>query len=217
MISAKQIVTSAKQQLRLESSDFDAWLEKLVNEGVRHLDSFQLWKKQVRVIPVVDGAACLPDNFGRLIALRTGSGDDCLKAIYVDMPFISSCGCTPSVESVSSAGIFEIQDGKIVFHNPDQLSDVAEITLAYFGLNSENGLLKIHADYERAVTAYVCWKFALANFEKYPAYVQQSYASEWVAQKKWVRSKEVHDDFRNTRRQVSEWVHALVADKNWEV
>lgn len=214
MIDVKQVITSAKLQLRIESADMDAWFEKLANEGVRHLDSLNLWVKKVMVLDVKDNAVRLPDNFRRIIALRLGADGDCTQAMYVELPFIKQCGCSQTVDTLDSTGIFEIQGNQIVFHND---IDATQVTLAYFGFREEDGLLQIEDDYERALTAYICWKYTVANFQEYPPNVQQHYMMEWAAQKKWIKSNEVYDHFKRTKRQVAEVVKALLTDKVWDV
>lgn len=216
MIDVRQVITSAKMQLRIESADSDAWFENLVHMGMRHVDSLDVFVKQVRQLPIKDGVVCLPKGFRQLIAFRTGVEGACSKGIYVDMPFIKNCGCSINVtDMVQMEGAAEIQNDKLVFHT--ETTDT-ECTLAYMGLNvDDNGIMLIPDDYERGLTAFVCWKYTQQNFEQYPITVSETYRREWLAQKKWLRSVAVQNDFRNTRRQISEVVKALVSDKIFNV
>ena len=215
MISVKQVISSIKLQLRLEATDSDAFLEKIVNEGCRHIDALEVFAKFVKVLNIKDGEICLPTGFKNIIGLRLGTEGTCEPGMYVDLPFLKECGCAPDVQSISSAGVFEVQNDKIVFHSE---VTATEATVAYIGLNLDSdGLQMIPDDWERCLTAYGAWRYTQSYFEMYPANKSEEYRLEFVAQKKWIKGKSVQDHFRNTRRQVAEIYHALLSDKVFNV
>jgi len=174
-----------------------------------------LTKKNVCTFKICDGKIKLPCGFSRLLALRLGSGSECSEAIYADMRFIESCGC--GTDNISSyLEYFEIDNGYIHFHG--DVEDISEVTIAYLSFNmDENGMLLGQTDYERGITAYICWKFTQRNFQKYPQYIQRDYYKEWKAQKRWVRSGDFQKSFQDTKAQIREWANALVVQKtSWE-
>lgn len=227
VVTNDQIIASAKMQLKIETTDDDIWFSKLVNEGVRHLDCLTIFKKKVKVLSVNNNMAELPCGFFQMIALRTGSGTNCSNAIYADLPFLYECGCAPGLVNVqTNQNVYEIQGEHIVFHpvpvsyDPDTGTfsegvPITSCTIAYFGLNQEDGLFEIFEHYERALTAYVCWKYCQQNFERYPVNLRNEYMAEWQAQKKWVKSVDYFNNFRNTKRQIAEQVNAVLVDKVW--
>lgn len=231
-VSYAQLISSAKAELKIETSDYDIVMDRWINEGIRHIDALNIFSKCTAVLPITDKTAELPCGFFRMIALTLGgNGANCASAVYVDMPFLQSCGCAPvwnSTGTFTTQGLYEIQDGRIYFHSNTFYSTVAvdgsitttevvpytHCTIAYFGfLVDDDGLLKAYQDMERALTAYVCWRYSRQNFKEYPQYIQQSYYQEWCSQKKWLKSIAFQNDFRNTRRQIAEIVNSLVSDK----
>lgn len=226
-VGIDQIVSSVKMTLNIETTDSDNYFDKLINEAVRHLDCLSIFKKCVQILSVTNNMAALPQGFFRMIALRIGTDANCSDAIYVDVDFINTCGCSTGVINVNSnQGVYEIQGGYIIFHPnpvtvlPDGETIPSEVitscTIAYFGMNmDEDCMMKVYEYYERALTAYVCWKYTQSNFSEYPQYVQAMYMQEWIAQKKWVKSIDFQNNFRNTRLQVQEIVNAVLVNKNW--
>lgn len=229
VVTNDQIVSSAKMQLKIEVSDDDIWFEKLVNEGVRHLDCLSLFVKKIAQLDVQDNIAKLPPGFFRLIGLRTGTPGNCGLATYVELDFIVQCGCSPQTWVQPAVNLFEIQNGYIYFHpNPTTVDPVTNeivppvpiesAVIAYFGMNvDDTGLYQVYDHYERALTAYVCWRYCQQNFEKYPAAIRAEYNAEWITQKKWIKSIEQQNNFRYTRKQIAEWVNAIIVDKVWSV
>jgi len=233
-VSYEQLISSVKAELKIEVSDSDIIFEKWLNEGIRSVDALSIFSKCTAVLPIHDNMAELPCGFFRMIACTLGgNGANCISAIYVDLPFLTSCGCAPIINSTgifNTQGLYEIQNGRIFFHSdlfttvsttngPQTITTtlpITECTISYFGFNvTEDGLLKAYQDMERGLTAYVCWRYTRQNFREYPQYISEGYRQEWVAQKKWLRSVAFQNDFRNTKRQIAEIVNAMVVDKNF--
>jgi hypothetical protein len=212
--SLDQFVSGAKLQLKIESSDSDIWFIKLANEAIRHLDCYDIFVKKTCSISVINRKAKLPSGFQRLIGLRFGTTNVCSDLVYVDLPFINDCGCSViSLNVIPLNGIFQLQDGFIFFHG--DTSSLTDVTIAYFGLNvDDTGLMKAYEDYERAVIGYICWKYALQNFDKYPANVKEDYHREWQAQKKWVKSTSAQNEARRTKAQLTQIMNSIISDKS---
>ena len=221
-----QIISSAKAELKIgDGSEQDIWFGKLLNEGIRHLDSLDIFKKCVTRLDVSNNVAILPCGFFRLLALTIGDCACYNNAIYVSLPFIQSMGCNAASENgiTSMLGAFEIQDDKIVFHNDlfflgcnneMEPEPITSCRIGYLGFNvDENGLLKVYQHMERALTAYICYKYARQNFREYPRDIREDFKQEWIAQKKWVKSISFQNDFRENRRQIAEFTNCLIADK----
>ncbi len=221
------ILSSCKAALKIEQSDQDVWFTKLIQESIRHLDALCLFKKQVKTLDVQNNIACLPCGFFKLLALRFGAVPNCGWAVYADIPFANSLGCDCNSESIfACSNTFQIQGNKIVFNqrknfaaNGDVItSPITSCTIAYFGFDTdEDGLFNVYADMERALTAYVCWKYTQQNFREYPQYIQVGYKNEWIAQKKWIKSCAYYNDFWNKRFEINEWSSAILVDKTFGI
>lgn len=224
-ITLNQVISSVRAQLRIDTSDDDIWIEKLVNEGVRHLDGLSIFVKSFACLTVEDSRAKLPHGYHSLIGIRFKQPDientdgtiitsqNYFGVTYVDLSFIQSSTSTNNV-AVSSS--YQIIGGCIQFNNT--IEDGAKIQLAYWGLNVDNdGLFVVYEDYERALTAYACWKYCLQNYDKYPNNLYSTYMLEWKAQKKWIKSNDVRDHFQKNKRAMASTMNAIINAKTWEV
>ena len=220
-IELRQVVSSIKMMCRIEGSDHDRWLEKIVNDGAKRIDAGSQYLVQDAVLDVIDNEFSeLPCDFDQLISLRYGSGTNCYGIYYVDLPFLKSCGCT--MDNAAHFGNFmRIQDGKIFYYfgvvsPPGSSVEVTQVTLNYWAINKdENGLRVIYSAYEEALTHFGCWKFATAYYEKFPRGWAEEQRQNYVAQKEYIIGKWQQQQFRNKKRQVASTMNAIVNSKVW--
>ncbi len=233
VISLSAIVASAKIRLKIETTDGDNFLELMANEAIRHLDALSIFTKQICKIQITDNRSELPCGFNKLIGLRVSSptlnGDTCHSLIYANLPFLTECGCDADNQwFVSGFGAFEIADGQIWYHSiassyqyidssgvtQTVYTTPTEATIAFTGLNvNEQGEMICYARYERAIAAYLCYRYAEQNFNEYPAAIREGFKEEWKAQKKWIKSTDFQDNFRMERPQIAAVVNSLISDK----
>lgn len=225
-ITTNQIISSIKMQMKIETSDEDINLERIVNEGVRHLDSLSIFVKSFCCLTVTNSRAKLPHGYHSLIGLRFKQADSYdaygnlipgfgyIGITYVDKAFLSTASLANN--DVQSFTNYQINGGCIHFNN--EVADDSTIQLAYWGLNvDEDGLFVVYEDYERALVAYGCWKYCLQNHNSYPMNITQTYMNEWKAQKKWIKSNDVRDHFRNNKRDMAATMNAVINAKTWDV
>jgi hypothetical protein len=234
-ISMDQCISGAKEELRMDTTDNDRWFRKLANEATRHIDAISLWEQDEECLDIIDQRVELPFNFEKLIAVRVGARGCYGNSVYVDLPFLVSCNCTTNNGNVTSyRNSFEIKDNHIVFHKAPSTSTTTttngvvttvtepatEATVAFWGLQvDENGLILVYADYERAITAYILWKYKRSIIGERDSiiYECESHKTEWIAQKKWIKSKRVQENFRNKKRQIASITNAWLVAKNFGV
>jgi len=221
-ISIDQVIARTKMQLRLvNTSEWDDFFEVVIEEGLRALRPLSMYKKQQCTINVVNRQAKLPKGFYQLLGIRynipavTGeSSSVCATALYVDKKFLSDCNCDTSVFSGAIYDYysgFQIVNGYI--HWNTDIEDT-EMTLAYFGFNlNENGRLVIYEDYERALSAYACYKYTQSWSDKYPQSLRMEYNAEWVAQRANLRGEDVAFHFKCDKLEVSRAVIALATSQ----
>ncbi len=221
-IEPRQVVASAKMALLLESSDHDRYLELLVNNGAKRMSVGSSYLVQDIVLDVVNNEYVeLPCDFDTLISLRYGSGNGCYGMIYVDLPFLKSCGCTVPNNSSHYNNYMRIEDGKIYFYYgitgpPGTSTPVTQVTLSYWAVNKDkDGLRVIYSDWEECLTHYVCWKFSNAYFKNYPAGWSEGHRLNYVAQKESVIGAYQQNQFRRKKRQIASTVNAIVVSKTW--
>ncbi len=120
-IPLTQIIASAKMRLRIgDSSDDDIFIERYANEGARHFDSLNTFIKKDCELEIVNGKAKLPNGFYQMLSVSPFNSGNFL---YVDTPFLTSCGVRIPNNFISSHGLFQIQDGYIYFSVERNFSD----------------------------------------------------------------------------------------------
>ena len=223
-ITLDSIISAAKMELKIQdSADYDILFEKWANQaaGTQGLHTLSTTIKKQCSITVNGGKAKLPVGFNQLIAMRyntnnvSNSSLNCTPMLYVDMAFLSNCGCdtnTPFIQNMQ--GVFQINNGYIIFYGG--VPDGVTCSLSYFANNvDENGLQIVYERYERALTAYLCYRYMLQNLQEYNQYAMETFRQEWMAQKRMLRSQDARESFNNTKYQMMEVANALVVDKSW--
>lgn len=196
VISTEQVLTSAKFRLRLsETTIADAYLEKLINEGAMHLGALRTYSVQCKELTIDCYKAKLPDYFEQFLAAQFPSGT-------------CSCGCgcndDPDTLTISGgcpvwyvnrdvltnfngtgcsyyANFFDINAGYIVLPST---TTATHIKVWYQSLNvDDDGLMIIDSQWERGLSAYAAFQYAVVYQESYSPEQRSSWSAEWKAQK----------------------------------
>ena len=207
-ISVKEVMAGCKMQLRLKDSSHDDFLALYIHEGIRHLNCLSLFVKKQCTIEIVDLKSKLPDGFQQLLGLRySKTTDGKIKhqnMLYIDKKYINS----PSTTVSNYEDTFQINNGYIYYNND---VNATEATLSYLGLNiDEFGNMVVYSDYERALRAYGCYNFALSYSEDYKEATIQRYENTWRAQKAYIKSSDVQQDFKNRKYEMSKIMNAFL-------
>ena len=216
-ISVEEVIARTKMQLRLTDTSQDDFLDVLINEGLRHLDTLSLLVKKNKCICVSNGKAKLPSGFSQLLALRNkvtayDGREVNATPVYIDKSFLRRCDVDENIVDAFETfdNTFQINDGYIYFGSR---STIEEVEIAYLGFNVDDyDRIMIYEIYERALTAYACYKFSMAYMGNFNQYAIEKYQREWVAQKNWLRGKDAKEDFQNTKFQINKIFGALVAN-----
>ena len=215
------VIARIKADLRImDTTEHDTYLEILLREGLGSVNAISQLVKDQCDLKVSDCKVELPKGLVKFIALRsktwlpsdsttdTSSNPPCQRLLYADLDFLNSCGCsTNGLNSYKSS--FQINKNYIHFNDDD--SQLDEVTIAYLGMwLDENKKPVIFERFERALTAYACWKFTRSWSDRYNQYVIDSYQREWVNQKDFLRGIAVSDEFNRNKREISEMMRAWI-------
>ena len=207
-IGINEIIARTKLQLNLtNTTQYDDYFTLMISEGIRHLDCLSILTKKVCKVEIQDNKAQLPCGFVRLLAARTVDSDNVWGTMtYSDLKFLNQTGC--STDNITSfMDSFQINNGYIVFNNN---TEAATVILGYMGFNvDDDGNIVIYADYERALSSYACYQFALSFFESYPENIRAEYKRTWIAQKNWIKGNDAKIDFQNTKLDIQVLVNAM--------
>lgn len=217
LVSVEEVIHRIKQDFRLtDTSEHDSQFEILIREGLGSIGAInQLQKKQCPIV-VEDCNVKLPSDLVKFIALGASwtttntngvESTHCGRFQYADLDFLNSCGCSTNGFTDYRQSI-QINKGYIHFNSD---SVITNGIIAYMGMwQDENGKNVIFERFERALTAYACWKFTRSWQEKYNQYTQESYRAEWVAQREKMRGMAVADDFDLNKREISQLMRGFL-------
>lgn len=230
-ITVDEVVARAKMQLRLTSTnEHDLFLEALAYEALDSLNALsQLIKKQCE-ITFTNNTSKLPKDFIKLLLLRINKCEcndtndpinnqlfnNCSVALYVDTKFLNSCGCDSlGLNNLTPFGRgFQINNGFIHFNFSSDLTEIQTATLAYMGVNTDkDGKSLIYQKYERAISAYLCFKFTLAWAENFNQYIIDKYNQEWVNQRSKIIGQDVANDFQNNKMEINKYFSSLLVSR----
>lgn len=222
LIPIADVLARTKADLRMmDSTEQDGYLEILLREALGSMNAISQLQKKQCTSSVEDSKMQLPKDMVRFLALRPKSwlpsteSDPitsnfpgyCGRFIYADTTFLDSCGCDNMGFRNFNSG-FQINNGFIHFNSE---VDIDEATIAYLGMWLDaDGKPAVFERFERALTAYACWKFTRSWPEKYNQYTQESYRTEWVNQREKLKGMAVKDEFEQNKVAITAMMRSLI-------
>lgn len=204
VISVEQVINRAKMRLRLNNTEHDAYLEKIINELALGLGSQRSRGPKCTTISIDCHRAKLPDNFleftgGKFVGdgcacgcrtnatgdelaieeLSTGSGNCSCPVWFVSRGVMSNFNGQGSCSVYTN--YFDIEGNYIIFQ-PNITA--TEMKIYYQGDNTDcDGLMIIFSQWERGLSAGAAAEFALDYDEMYSPRKQQYWNKLWTNQK----------------------------------
>ena len=223
-ISISDVISRAKMSLRLNTSENDLFLEVLGREALGSLSALSQLSKKQCCLTFEGQSAKLPDDFVRYLAFKvdienTATNNPitdqilngCQMFLYADANFLEECGCNSNGALGWTTGGFQITDGYLHFNSSNT---IASNTLAYMGLNlDDKGKPVVYERYERAVAAYMCYKYAMSFSEDFNQYVINEYKKEWTAQKSLMVGRDAARSFQNEKREIQNMWNAMLVSR----
>lgn len=205
-IPLSEAVASAKEELRLTTTEHDSFLTRLANQALVSMSTSSTSVKSVCTLDIVDGRAELPCGFVRFVSAVFIDHDVPVGPIYADIAFYGQCGLNEQVQPMKDG--FQIINGFLVMNNP-QVPENISIKIAYFGRNvDEDGLMVMTDRQERAIIAYICYKFSRAYFERFPYEIRTDFKNEWAAQRAYITGMDTYEGFREDIKAISSIIKA---------
>ena len=105
IVSLQEAVESAKEMLRLQdTTEFDGFLLRKADEAMRHIGDDTTYAKRACTLDIIDGRAKLPMGFIRLLGARmSDSNGNCFEQPYLDLPYLTDCGCENMQASITDS------------------------------------------------------------------------------------------------------------------
>jgi hypothetical protein len=241
IVNIEQVITRTKLRLGLMDTTLaDAYLEKLIDEGARHLDALSTYIINCESLTIDCNKAELPSDIRSeqdIICMKFNNNGSCCGACSATNNGVpnatitninnSLCGCwdwwIPNRNVLTNfcgqganayycGNIFDVQGGYI--HFPSYVT-ATEIAIYYRGYNTDkNGLMIIDEKKERALSAYAAYEYATSgsNIKYYDKYQIAKWNSLWKAQKNWLRGSDVVDDHRLHKGEFSAIARAILVN-----
>lgn len=224
-IGMNSVLANAKVKLRIQNTtEHDSFLSMMTVEALESLNALsQLTKRNCSLI-FTNGTAELPKDYVRYLALRIDIANDdtndpinntllngCQSFLYSDTNFLSQCGCDCTGSLNWNLGGFQILNG---FIHMNTVSEVTTSTLAYLGVNLDKaGNPVILQKYERAISSYCCYQFALTWSDKYNQYVIEEYKKTWQAQRGKIIGQDAAQSFQDDKREIQNIWNAMLVSR----
>lgn len=240
IVGIEQVITRTKFRLRLSNGENDSYLEKLIDEGARHLGSMNAYKVSCAELDIECTRAQLPPFFEEFIAGRFPSGGGCSCGCTgvtitngqpepTSLNVLNNNGCSCPVWYVNpnvmtnwsgSGGrrgnfgqYFDIDIANQVIQFPSTIT-ATQVKIWYKSANvDDNGLMVINEFWERGLSAYAAMQFGTDYPERYLPEQRARWSAEWVAQRNKIVSKEVKDRFRLDKGAIQNIMNAIVINK----
>ena len=216
----ESVIAEAKEELNLEqTSDYDAFLERMIDEALRGIDDLQMFESATCSIPIIDGIAQLPSDFIRLFGARFSSNGNCETIPYIERDFINDCGC--QAYPVWNRGGYEISGGNIIFHVADQPYD--EIHIGYLKRRTDDyGRAKLLLSHAVACKAYAKYRFCQKMAPMQPSISliremkndAQRYQFEFAQKKAFLKGDAQQKRFQEDKKQISRHFNAWITRWN---
>ncbi len=228
-ISPSQIVSLAKGELGINTTDMDLRLERYVYMGLGALDCPSLRVKRAETVQVTceNGliVAPIPCGFYEPMMIVPHCGDYCSQYVYADITELKRCGCnTENSNLVTWTNTYSFLENNIVLHlasewtgyNSEGSSNTFDypnqLDVYFWGANvDENGFVRIYQQYEAALVAYVCWKYARTRKGEYGR-AEDSWFMEFKRERLTLISSERKVEAKLERFSVGTLLTALVVN-----
>lgn len=159
----KDIIMQACEQLNCKYEDYSVWFEILVFQSLRTMNSAKILTNKSAWVEVYDNKATLPPDV--IDNLLVAEADDDAYSAYC-------------------ANIDYFVQGDLLIFIDDLIDDETEVFIKYRGLSvDDNGDVIIPEKWERAIVAYLCWKFGQRHPDRVPRDLREEYRREFVSQK----------------------------------
>jgi hypothetical protein len=201
-VPLSEAIISAKEELRLgDTTMHDKFLMRLANQAMVSMTDNATYVVRGCEVDVIDGYGDLPCGAVRVIAARwVSGGSNQADPVYTETAFIQDGTIPAGYAPVSNQ--FRVVDDRIVFLNP--LTPDGVLFVVFSGRNvDEDGLMVMSDRQERAITAYLCYKFAKSYPERYLMGFWQDSQMEWKAQKAHLTGMSAMERFHENKQQIA--------------
>lgn len=220
-ISIDSVIDNAKFRLGLRDTSYaDADLERLIDEGCRHLLKLSNYVISCETISIDCAKAELPTGFTELICFSFTSGGcsgcctwagenpqvnpitgncGCYQYYFANRNVLTEfCGMGGNACAMGMNG-YAMQGGYLCF--PSTITET-EVKVWFRGMNSDSdGIMIIDDMDERGLAAYAAYNYATAgqNYKAYDRNQVRGWKDEWVAQKNMRIAQDFQADAKANR------------------
>jgi hypothetical protein len=209
---------------RRSRNDIDDTIDAFIIQGLNKLKApSNLVQKTCRISLTDQKIGKLPKGFSQLIALRVpcdlrqvqdnnGLWVNYDYYLYVDLPFIETCGGQLESDMYNYNRAFTIRkDGYLCFY---QEQGVDEVEMSYLGANVDSeGFFLIYEKFAIALQFWAAYMFALQNSGEYNSLQIREFKQGWLDQKKMI----IGDDLQELWNLQKHNIQAIMQTRYWRI
>jgi len=226
LIKYKEVLSNAKQMLRLNSTSNDVWLMNLIMMGARDLNSPETLVIANCFVNVCDNKFYMPEDCKTLLAIRCQNS--CVQDVFVDVDFFSSCGCNGNYGWNNMRRAVTINGRWVTFLNnwyssanngltvdqamyPNQCCDENTVEISYRKVWTDcDGDIVINEEAYTHLSMYAAYWFALSYRENYSPDQIKAWGQHATLQGNRVRSAAARRKFLQQQAQITNIMYTVV-------
>jgi hypothetical protein len=211
-VPVNNAIVLAKEDLGISQTvEHDPYLRVMADQALRSIHSEDKYGQFSGLFEIFSGKVCLPDGFDSLLAFAFTDEDGCPIDGYDE----SLKGRVRiNYGNTFTWNILPNDGGIMVFNCPEDIpSDF--VKLFWHGRNVDNnGFTLMLEQEERAVAAYLCYKFSRRYPKEYQQGIIQDYKREWTQQKAFLRGNATLNNYKQNKNKIHAIWDAYVTYKS---
>ncbi len=209
LIKSTEILTNVKQLLRLSSTKHDIWINSLIEQGSRDLNSPETLIIKNCEVTVTNNKFYMPKEAKTLLAFRCKNS--CIEGTFVDFNFLQACGCTGTGlnQFNNIRNVADINGRWVNFLSRVPDGDIVEI--AYREVwTDEDGDIVINEEAYTHLSMYAAYWFAVSYPENYTPEQRRAWGAFASVQGNRVRSAAARRKFEQQKAQITNLMFTVV-------
>lgn len=201
-VPVNNAIVLAKEELGIaQTVEHDPYLRVIADQALRSINSEDKFGQYQGLFEIYSGKVCLPDGFDSLLGFAFTDEDGCYLDSF-DSQRAFKGALYPDFGNTFNWRILSNEGGILVFDCPGVIpSDF--VKLFWFGRNVDNnGFTLMLESEERAVSAYLCYKFSRRFPQKYPMGIINDWKREWTQQKAFLKANATLNNYKQNKAKI---------------
>lgn len=201
-VPAQNAIVLAKEELGIaQTVEHDPYLKLMADQALRSINSEDKFGQYEGLFEIFSGKVCLPDGFDSLLGFSFTDEDGCPLDV-LNSNEVQKGRILVNYGNTFNWRVLPNDGGILVFDCPEDIpSDF--VRLYWYGRNVDNNgfSLMLEAE-ERAVSAYICYKFSRRFPQKYPMGIINDWKREWTQQRGFLTANATLNNYKQNKTRI---------------